>query len=320
MANFDIIKLYDGDFSINGNGDISKIMVYIPENPDHVTTKEARKAIESDLGHYKTPEEKIRAWRSIFNGDANAFGHPFRWPAGGLGYSIGDDYAIFLLRDEGAPTYPNHLTVASGLGKDQREIYNPYETIIREGVEEIAFAKEGKIYSPAVINHLPDEKKESLTKKILENAKKYDIYASKLENIGSELAVGDKKIDISYDGGKKEIYVPFINLDPRTNGIDSLGILNVYVDINDIKSKKIRPIDSEGFGRDIVIVPTNVLKDAIEGLPYKAIIVHSDGKVEEKDVMYPLTPTAVTATQDIHGLSGKDQILRELDKWEKELA
>ena len=320
MADFDIIKIYDGIFALDRNGNISRAEIYIPKNPEHITTKEDRKAIENDLGEYKTTMEKIQAWRNIFDGNSTKFGHPFRWPAGGLVYSIGDDYVMLLLRDNGAPSYPNHLTVASGLGKDEKEIYNPEETMIREGVEEIAFVKDGKVYSPIVISQLPKDKKEKLIQKILRSAKNYGINADKIETIDSELAVGDKKIEISYDGGEKEILVPSINLDPRTNGIDLLGILNVYVGVNDIKSGKMRPIDSEGFGRDIVIVPTNALKNAIEDKKYQAIIVHSDGKVEEKDVKYPLTPVAVTSTQRWNGKSNKDQILGELSKWEKELA
>ena len=75
----------------------------------------------------------------------------WRWPARGVGMilKLADANVLLTLhRDKGAPSYPGHDTLSSGLGSSVREMLYPLETAWREGAEELCIVTPDAILCP----------------------------------------------------------------------------------------------------------------------------------------------------------------------------
>ncbi len=324
MADFEITKVRAHVFFYSDNN-IHSLEIFVPKNHETINTKDGRRQLENDNFEFGTISKKFDYWKNFLEHNENDYGKlrditsKYRWPAGGLLQVVGnpddptDQYALLLLRDEGAPSYPLHFTIGSGLGK-HGEIYNPEKTMVREGIEEIAFYKDGKIYVPKKIKSLGEQQKKDLENKILGSAKKYR-YKGKIYLIDNELPEGGKIVHINKASGNETIEKRFseINIDPRTNGIDVIGTL--YVSLSPKKLGEYKPFDSEGFGRDVVAVKTEYLKDLINGEEVPAIIFHSNGEIEKKDINYPMTPPAMTATKKWTKMTDGEIIWRSIEDY-----
>lgn len=87
------------------------------------------------------------------NGDFAKDGF-YRWAAGGTLIILNQGskrYVPLILRDGGAPSYANHVTLASGLSDDYSDWFNPTNIALREGFEEIAILVNNEHIIPVIM-------------------------------------------------------------------------------------------------------------------------------------------------------------------------
>jgi len=320
-----------------GNVYQAHVGIYNPH--EHITTKEARRDIEGAQEPKASKLVNLRNWLGLIqSGKALSecrFRVPtnYRWPAGGLLTMLSSGEAVLLHRDAGAPSYGDHLTAGTGLGRGENEIYDPRKVILREGLEEIMFLDNDGFFVPDLSGGWLEtymQKQGEIEANLRQRFGRLTSRQGIVKKVESRMLKPRAEIVIAdaYIGGREDepiatIHVGSVNIDPQTRGIDALNVLQFGFSLDDIKSGKILVRDAEGLKtpREIVIAkPQELVNYLRDGTRYRALSVRSNGEMKESDYSYPLTPVTVTAlTQTTKGITQTEQMELELKRAVQEL-
>jgi hypothetical protein len=183
-----------------------------------------------------------------------------RFAAGGLIHKDACGNYLTIWRDEGAPSYKNHMTLSSGLSGSLREILAPMLVALREGVEEVVFTDNQAIYVPDIANipfQMASGNKTYLNGIVSRAARDYNAISNtklpgNLEWTNAELIMeSDTSVVVYLNGLEVSRAKGTLNFDPFTAGIDLLGILGWDLDFNKVVAR-----DTERFHYKGSIVPT----------------------------------------------------------------
>lgn len=217
--------------------------VYLSDGCKIASTKEQRKAVEASANiDWLTGQlDKLYSGKA-YSVELVSPASNLRWAAGGVLPMDTSGNVLALFRDAGAPSYKLHFTLASGLSETSGEILNPTVVMLREGIEEMAYAtKAGTLVVPVVRNMGAQ----------YSSAFSYQMVSNALNLIGEKaapFAFIDAEISKNAGGIVKVFYkgeqvsesYGIINIDPKTAGIDVLGVMKMDIDFT-----KIVPFDTE---------------------------------------------------------------------------
>lgn len=157
MVDFNIAPVdYQVKFT---EGNVSSVHVGISSPINYVSDKEGRARIEGKFDSPELNRQRYSNWIDRLDdnadllvcgrlGEAEGFEKgQYRWAAGGLLPRLASGEAVFVYRDAGAPSYPDSLTIASGLSSMREELFDPRLIMLREG----AFEEIITITAPATI-------------------------------------------------------------------------------------------------------------------------------------------------------------------------
>jgi hypothetical protein len=186
----------------------------------------------------------------------------WRWSAGGAGLSIklqdGRMALLSLLRDYGAPTYPGHLTLGTGLSCDLDEWLNPFR-LFRETAEEFVIkTTNGILYPNFEGNPFPNLNFRAIandSSSLRDETRKQPLIPASTYFVSS--LPEQKTVSVVY---KNKIYTSdlkgLVLLDPGVNGIDILSVVVMEVDAKDWRSLRIFDGEVVGGGnvlnRDVI--------------------------------------------------------------------
>lgn len=175
-----------------------------------------------------------------------------------------ENMIIHPMRDDGAPTYKEHLTTLSGLSDSLYDLFHPRQIAIREGVEEVLYMdKQGTLL-------IPDFKRDNLAGEAIYNIMNHWIdinngnnqpmlkpldstqSISNTENVPAKLvSIGDDKITIVHqDSIIEKTYTGKIALDNDNNMIDIIDLL--LIDLSDYKLSELHFLDGEVHANKII--------------------------------------------------------------------
>ena len=244
-----------------------KIIITIPDDPLVAINKAARRVMEFTRKDF------------------------YRASAGGLLIVLekkdGEKIAITLLRDNKAPTYPNHLTSCTGLSACFDEVLNPEMVTVREGLEELVFKISGtRIVFPVFDNLISEINIRAIIKDgaslrpKTEECPLIECQASKFE------LPGQKTTEVYWKGELRSKFSSIIVIDEGVNGIDCLGAIKINVPIDDWSELEI--FDGE------VIGGRNLLDRDIYAYDFsgKIILGWKSGKIftPKEGTNFPQTP------------------------------
>ena len=232
IPNLSALKAYQDRNSfalvaVNLEKELNKIIITIPEDPLVAINKEDRRAMEFTKGNF------------------------YRAAAGGLLVVLekndGERYAIVILRDKKAPTYPFHLTACTGLSACLEEVLNPELVRAREGLEELVFKISGKrIVLPVFENLIP----EINIRAIIKDGASLRIETAECPLVECQASIfeipGQKTTEVYWKGELQSKFSSIIVIDEGVNGIDCLGAIKIKIPID--KWEELEIFDGEVAG------------------------------------------------------------------------
>ncbi|MCK5332297.1 hypothetical protein KAJ41_00340 [Candidatus Parcubacteria bacterium] len=191
----------------------NKVTIIIPDDPLVAINKTDRRVMEF------TQEDFYRA------------------SAGGLFIVLekndGEEIGFVILRDPKAPTYPNHVTCATGLSACFEEVLNPELVQGREGLEELVFMISGKgIVLPVFKNIMSEINIQA----IIKDGASLRPETAELPLVECPASIidlpGQKITEVYWKGELRSRFSSIVMIDEGVNGIDCLGAVKIKVPID----------------------------------------------------------------------------------------
>lgn len=198
-----------------------------------------------------------------FSDPKNAFARQglWRWAAGGLLllYVQGNKTFIPLIkRDSGAPNYPGHLTLSSGLSISREEFFNPLLTAIREGFEEVACLVNGRIVEPhfgSCCCCFPQQAISAIVEKQRARVERFGIRVSPLTlpcPAHFVSTAGESLLTVE-QGKRVSSYSGIVSIDQATRGVDLLKVVQVSLPPGEIRFADCEETDNGPLDRKICL-------------------------------------------------------------------
>ncbi len=234
----------------------------------------------------------------------------FRFSAGGLLQVLrfkDGKFALFLRRDEGAPSYPGHIALCSGLsgpaeGYDDpvmayrrayNEIINPINVMLREGNEEVLVVAGDQLLMPTLSD--PVYYKDAMGLLKLE----------KIANVASMMLDVDQQwiLEVYLSKQLTSRNKAIVNIDPNAAAIDLLGLMEVNLANYNVKDVSIYDGEIIGgrlLGREVYLVPVEELTYLSEGKGVSAYVCKEGDWEEKTQVSLPMTPPTKEVVDAVH--------------------
>ena len=191
------------------------VLINIPDNPPKIHTSRERNVVEQE---------------------ASELGF-FRMAAGGVATILktadGKRVAITVRKDADSPSYAGHDTIGAGLSADEKEIFYPSLTAIREGMEEIAILDKGNLIYPKFFGD-----SFGLSYDIRCIAEQNKLLYKMLKSCGFRAApakfldfgIYGKKLTVKFQDQESVTTNVLVNIDEKRGGIDVLGAVEMEVE------------------------------------------------------------------------------------------
>ncbi|MCK5491259.1 MAG: hypothetical protein KAI67_05455 [Candidatus Pacebacteria bacterium] len=272
MPNLSALKAYEERNSfalvaVRMEEETDKIIITIPDDPLVAINKEDRRVMEFTRNNF------------------------YRAAAGGLLIILekkdGEKIATTILRDNKAPTYPNHLTSCTGLSACFEEVLNPELVTVREGLEELVFKISG---TRIVLPVFDDSMSEINIRAIIKDGASLRPATEECPLVECQASIfelpGQKTTEVYWKGKLRSKFSSIIVIDEGVNGIDCLGAIKIKVPIDDWNELEI--FDGE------VIGGRNLLNRDIYAYDFYGNIIlgWKSGKIftPQKKTSFPQTP------------------------------
>lgn len=246
--------------------------VYVSDKDPISFSKEGRKVFEASADVEWLGEQL----RKVYSGSAYSVElanekSKMRWAAGGMLPVDAHGNAFFLFRDAGAPSYPLHFTAATGLSETAAEIIEPMKILLREGLEEIALKQGDAIVVPAIMNIGLKNPKELSKMVVFDALEKMGKPVRHYRFAEAELDKGiTDVIRVYYKGELASETYGMLCFDPKTAGIDVVGVMRVDADFEKMVPFDTEVVDKSGdrknLDREIHMVKTADIIKSGEGL------------------------------------------------------
>ena len=298
----------DAQLKNTSNGPL--LMVKLDPFAEVIMDKAGRKEIERsmDSDYVEDALERFRHGEPLV--ELTKEDSKFRFSAGGLLQVLkfkDGRFALFLRRDEGAPSYPGHIALCSGLsgpfeGYDDpvmaykrayTEIVDPINVMLREGTEEVLIRSGDQLLMPTLSDPVYYKDAMSLLK------------LEKITNVASMILNVDQQWTLEVYLSRKlaSMSKAIINIDPNAAAIDLLGLMEVNLATYNVKDVSIYDgeiIGGKLLGREVYLVPVEELTYLSEGKGVSAFVCKEGDWDEKTQLSLPMTPPTKEVVDAVH--------------------
>lgn len=191
-----------------------QLRVKIPQDPQVAITREQIKALSDP-----------------------SYGNGYRWAAGGIAPLLVTNQGTYLVafyRDKGAMSYPDTLTIPTGMSANEQEFLDPYQTMLREGFEEVLISVSGqRLVGPRSRGISNVINSDALMQHSLKLSKFFWPNCSSIEWQQADVMTTphDFRVHVDWDD-KKRSFSSLVTIHQATNGIDLVKIVRWVVPYN----------------------------------------------------------------------------------------